>query len=114
MKRKNQNKCYRAVTSIYTYVNVYQIFSSSPTSQTYSSAHRPGSFGRRRPLSVCDGAGVTNIYLKPHNRPIFEKNTVMAYLGPSCAPLGQNGDQKGQSLAAPFCEKIVKEMAIRE
>ena len=42
------------------------------------------------------------IYLKPHNRWIFEKNTPMADSGPSCSPLGQNGDQKGQSAAVPF------------
>ena len=38
-----------------------------------SPTHRPGSFGRRRPLFVCDGSLVTNIYLKPHNRSIKKK-----------------------------------------
>ena len=40
----------------------------------YSPTHRAGLFGRRRPLSACDEFGVTNIYLKPHNRLIFFKN----------------------------------------
>ena len=39
-----------------------------------SPAHRPGSFGKRRLLSVFDRFGITNAYLKPHNQPIFEKN----------------------------------------
>ena len=67
-----------------------------------SPAHSPGSSGRRRPLSVCDGSGITNIYLKPHNRPIFFKNTPMADLDSFCAPMGQNRSQKGQSAAVPF------------
>ena len=68
----------------------------------HSSAHRPGSFWRRRPLSACDGSSVTNIYLKLSNRWIFLKNTPMADLGPFCAPLGQNGGQNCQSAAVPF------------
>ena len=36
-------------------------------SKLCSLAHRPGSFGRRRPLSVFDGSGVANIYLKLDN-----------------------------------------------
>ena len=35
-----------------------------------SPTHRTGSFGKRRPLFVCDGSLVTNIYLKPRNRSI--------------------------------------------
>ena len=53
----------------------------------HSPAHRPGSFGKRRPLSVFDGFGITNAYLKPHNRSIFEKKSPMAKIGPFF-PLG--------------------------
>ena len=40
---------------------------------TNSPAHRPGSFGRIRPLSFFDGFDIINIYLKPYNQSIFEK-----------------------------------------
>ena len=65
-------------------------------------ADTPGSFQRRRPLSVCGGSGVSNIYLNRYNRSMFEKNTPMEDLGPFCALLGQNGDQNNQSATVPF------------
>ena len=65
-------------------------------------AHWSGSVGRNRLLSVCDGSRVTNIYLNPHNQSNFEKSSPIGDLDPSCAPLGQNGDQKNQSAAVSF------------
>ena len=48
----------------------------------YSQAHRPGSFGKRRTLSIFHGFGINNGYVKPHNLPIFEKNSPRADFGP--------------------------------
>ena len=54
-----------------------------------SPTHRPGSFGRRRPLSVCYGSCVTNMYLKPHNRSIFfKKMPVWAISVPQWGKMG--------------------------
>ena len=64
----------------------------------FSLAHRPGSFARIRPLSAFDRFDITNIYLKPHNRPIFGKSTPTADPGLICAPKRQNRGQKCQSL----------------
>ena len=71
----------------------------------YSPTHRAGLFGRRRPLSACDEFGVTDVYLKPHNRLIFLKTIPMTDLCPFCTPMGQNGGQKSQLAAVSF--KIV-------
>ena len=66
------------------------LFKETASCSSYSPAYRRGSS-----LFVMDL--VSLIYaLESPNLPIFEKNTPMADLGPSCAPLGQIGDQKGQ------------------
>ena len=95
--------------------------------ETSSPAHRPGSFGRIRPLSVFGGFDttniylkppgpfgrirllsvfvgfdITNIYLKPNNRPIFEKNTSTVDSCPFCAPVRQSGVHRDQSVIVPL------------
>ena len=52
----------------------------------FSQAHRPGSFEKRRPLSIFHGFGIHNGYLKPYNRPIFEKNSPRADFGSVLPP----------------------------
>ena len=42
------------------------------------------------------------IYLKPHNWPIFEKNTSMTDLGPFGAPMRQNEGQRSRSVTVPL------------
>ena len=45
-----------------------------------------------RPLSTFDGFDITNIYLKPHNQPVFETQTTpMTNLGPFVPQWGKIG-----------------------
>ena len=73
------------------------VFSKSvELKKTNSQAHGPGSFEKRRPLSIFHGLGIHNGYLKPYDEPIFEENFPRAVFGPVLPPQQIRGLKGGK------------------